>query len=44
MKEDIISCDPRYGCRRINSSAVEMASKGKVGIDLNLDKLPCREL
>ena len=43
MKEDIIIAIQDMGAAGLTSSAVEMASKGKVGIDLNLDKLPCRE-
>ena len=43
MKEDIIVAIQDMGAAGLTSSAVEMASKGKVGIDLNLDKLPCRE-
>jgi phosphoribosylformylglycinamidine synthase len=31
------------GAAGLTSSAVEMASKGNVGIDLNLDLVPCRE-
>ena len=33
----------RYGCSRINSSSIEMASKGNLGIEINLNKVPCRE-
>ena len=43
MKEDIIIAIQDMGAAGLTSSAVEMASKGNVGIDLNLDNLPCRE-
>ena len=33
----------RYGCSWVNFSSVEMASKGELGIELELDKIPCRE-
>ena len=31
------------GAAGLTSSAVEMASKGEVGIELNMDRVPCRE-
>ena len=31
------------GAAGLTSSSVEMASKGKLGIELNLSKIPCRE-
>tara|TARA_B100001123_G_scaffold132534_1_gene153747 strand:- start:168 stop:2360 length:2193 start_codon:yes stop_codon:yes gene_type:complete len=31
------------GAAGLTSSAIEMASKGNLGIELNLDKVPCRE-
>jgi len=31
------------GAAGLTSSSVEMASKGNVGIEINLDKVPCRE-
>ena len=33
----------RYGCSWFTSSSIEMASKGKLGIELDLNKVPCRE-
>ncbi len=32
------------GAAGLTSSSIEMASKGKLGIELNLNKVPCREL
>jgi len=32
------------GAAGLTSSSVEMASKGKLGIELNLNKVPCREM
>ena len=32
------------GAAGLTSSSVEMASKGKLGIELNLNKVPCREI
>ena len=43
MKEDVIIAIQDMGAAGLTSSAVEMASKGGVGIDLNLDMVPCRE-
>ena len=31
------------GAAGLTSSSVEMASKGKLGIELDLNKVPCRE-
>ena len=31
------------GAAGLTSSSVEMAHKGDLGIELNLDKVPCRE-
>ena len=31
------------GAAGLTSSSVEMASKGDLGIELNLEKVPCRE-
>jgi len=31
------------GAAGLSSSSIEMASKGNLGIELNLDKIPCRE-
>ena len=31
------------GAAGLTSSSVEMASKGALGIELELDKIPCRE-
>ena len=44
MKGDTIIAIQDMGAAGLTSSAVEMASKGKVGIDLDLNNLPCREL
>ena len=43
MKGDSIIAIQDMGAAGLTSSAVEMASKGKVGIDLDLNNLPCRE-
>ncbi len=43
MKKDVIIAIQDMGAAGLTSSAVEMASKGNVGIDLNLDLVPCRE-
>ena len=37
------NCNSRYGRCWINLTSVEMASKGGLGIELELDKVPCRE-
>tara|TARA_A100000164_G_scaffold348167_1_gene350147 strand:+ start:1728 stop:3923 length:2196 start_codon:yes stop_codon:yes gene_type:complete len=41
-KESIISIQD-MGAAGLTSSSVEMAHKGNLGIELNLDKIPCRE-
>ena len=43
MKEDSIISIQDMGAAGLTSSSVEMASKGKLGIELNLNKVPCRE-
>ena len=43
MKEDAIIAIQDMGAAGLTSSAVEMASKGSVGIELCLDELPKRE-
>ena len=43
MKEDSIISIQDMGAAGLTSSSVEMASKGKLGIELNLSKVPCRE-
>ena len=43
MKMDIIIAIQDMGAAGLTSSAVEMAGKGNLGIELNLDKVPCRE-
>ncbi|MBA1337796.1 MAG: phosphoribosylformylglycinamidine synthase [Pelagibacterales bacterium] len=43
MKDDSIISIQDMGAAGLTSSSVEMASKGKLGIELNLDKVPCRE-
>ena len=42
QKESIISIQD-MGAAGLTSSSVEMAHKGNLGIELNLDKIPCRE-
>ena len=42
QKNSIISIQD-MGAAGLTSSGVEMASKGDLGIELNLDKVPCRE-
>ena len=41
-KESIISIQD-MGAAGLTSSSVEMAYKGNLGIELDLDKVPCRE-
>jgi len=41
--ESIISIQD-MGAAGLTSSSIEMASKGKLGIEINLNKVPCREL
>ena len=43
MKMDIIIAIQDMGAAGLTSSAVEMAGKGNLGIELNLDNVPCRE-
>ena len=43
MKDDSIISIQDMGAAGLTSSSVEMASKGNLGIELNLDKIPCRE-
>ena len=43
MKDDSIIAIQDMGAAGLTSSSVEMASKGDLGIELNLEKVPCRE-
>lgn len=43
MTEDVIIAIQDMGAAGLTSSSVEMADKGGVGIDLDLDKVPMRE-
>ena len=43
MKKDSIISIQDMGAAGLTSSSIEMASKGKLGIELDLDKVPCRE-
>ncbi len=43
MREDSIISIQDMGAAGLTSSSVEMASKGKLGIELDLSKVPCRE-
>ena len=43
MKDNSIIAIQDMGAAGLTSSSVEMASKGGLGIELNLDKVPCRE-
>ncbi len=43
MKDDSIIAIQDMGAAGLTSSSVEMASKGSLGIQLELDKVPCRE-
>ena len=43
MKDDSIISIQDMGAAGLTSSSVEMASKGKLGIELDLNKVPCRE-
>tara|TARA_Y100000590_G_scaffold358678_1_gene414148 strand:- start:2247 stop:4439 length:2193 start_codon:yes stop_codon:yes gene_type:complete len=43
MKENSIISIQDMGAAGLTSSSVEMASKGKLGIELDLSKVPCRE-
>ncbi len=43
MAGDSIISIQDMGAAGLTSSSIEMASKGKLGIELNLNKVPCRE-
>jgi len=43
MKDNSIISIQDMGAAGLTSSSVEMASKGELGIELYLDKIPCRE-
>jgi phosphoribosylformylglycinamidine synthase II len=43
MKTDSIVSIQDMGAAGLTSSSVEMASKGKLGIEIDLNKVPCRE-
>jgi len=43
MKADSIISIQDMGAAGLTSSSVEMASKGNLGIEINLNKIPCRE-
>ena len=43
MRDDSIISIQDMGAAGLTSSSVEMASKGSLGIELELDKVPCRE-
>jgi phosphoribosylformylglycinamidine synthase subunit PurL len=43
MEDNSIISIQDMGAAGLTSSSVEMASKGELGIELNLDKVPCRE-
>jgi len=43
MKDESIISIQDMGAAGLTSSSVEMASKGDLGIELELDKVPCRE-
>ena len=43
MKDKSIISIQDMGAAGLTSSSVEMASKGELGIELELDKVPCRE-
>jgi len=43
MKDDSIISIQDMGAAGLTSSSVEMASKGNLGITINLDQVPCRE-
>ncbi len=43
MKDDSIISIQDMGAAGLTSSSVEMASKGNLGIEINLDNIPCRE-
>jgi len=43
MKDNSIISIQDMGAAGLTSSSVEMASKGNLGIEINLNKIPCRE-
>ena len=43
MKDNSIISIQDMGAAGLTSSSVEMASKGNLGIEIDLDKVPCRE-
>ena len=43
MTGDSIIAIQDMGAAGLTSSSIEMASKGKLGIEINLNKVPCRE-
>ena len=43
MKDNSIISIQDMGAAGLTSSSVEMASKGELGLELHLDKVPCRE-
>jgi phosphoribosylformylglycinamidine synthase len=43
MKDNSIISIQDMGAAGLTSSSVEMAAKGGLGIEINLDKIPCRE-
>ena len=43
MKDNSVISIQDMGAAGLTSSSVEMASKGNLGIELNLDSVPCRE-
>ncbi len=43
MKDNSIISIQDMGAAGLTSSSIEMASKGKLGIEINLNKVPCRE-
>ncbi len=43
MSDDSIISIQDMGAAGLTSSSIEMASKGKLGIELNLNEVPCRE-
>ena len=43
MKDNSIISIQDMGAAGLTSSSVEMASKGELGIEIHLDKVPCRE-
>ena len=43
MKDDSIISIQDMGAAGLTSSSIEMAAKGNLGIEINLNKIPCRE-